>query len=161
MSLCEDDSILDDSMSVSLFEPNPSSGNTSQHKSSSNENHGTAPTTASTSSSQKDNIFSEVPTTAPSVGSQSDSNEQDFDTGDQDEGLSDAFNEDDNLISEQPSDSDDANKENSGNKSPGVLELASRFFGKSTWLSTSRHSSSGLGLNAPHSHFTRFTRFLI
>merc|ERR1712098_877892 len=58
----------------------------------------------------------EVPTTAPSVGSQSDSNEQDFDTGDQDEGLSDALNEDDNLISEQPSDSDDANKENSENK---------------------------------------------
>ena len=116
VSLCEDDSILDDSMSVSLFEPNPSSGNTSQHKSSSNENQGSAPTTASMSSSQKENIFSEVPTTAPSVESQSDSNEQDFDTGGHDEGLSDAYNEDDNLISEQPSDSDDANKENSGNK---------------------------------------------
>ena len=79
VSLCEEDNVLDDSMSVSLFDPNQS-GNTSQQRIQFPDNLSTAPPTSSTSSNQKDNVISEAPTTAPSVKSQSDYNDQDFDS---------------------------------------------------------------------------------
>lgn len=109
VSLCEDDSILDDSMSVSLFEPNPSSGNTSQYRSQTTDNQVSAPTT-STSASHKDNATSDIATIPPSIDSQSDSNDLDFDSGGYDEVQSDFNNDEDIQSSEKQSEPDNTNK---------------------------------------------------
>ena len=109
VSLCEDDSILDDSLSVSLFEPNPSTGNTSQNRSQTTDNQVSAPTT-STSASHKDNAISDIATIPPSIDSQSDSNDLDFDSGGYDDVQSDFNNDEDIQSSEKQSETDNTNK---------------------------------------------------